>query len=335
MTGHQIKKPAIFISHASSDGEFANAIKQEIEKVFADGVNVFCTSSPGAISVGSDWLETIEGKLGTAQAIIVIVTPVSIEKPWLWFELGATWLKGRTGNCLIYPLCAPEINLSVLPSPLDRLQALSMGKAPDLTILFEALIKQFGFGKITTFKASNIIKRIPKYKNIKVEEIDLNEKVFYSGKYTGYTDDELMEVIDTELFHPDCAKYEDWHEREEQIGKGKLLHFRQIDKNIDLPPGTAKRLMNKVAERYSMTPVYEDINVIRYKYDDDREDDDRIVGNESYNKSCGDERVPQVTFSDEQSFEIFKSSSCSLTFTSGSRHSIHRWTISMMDKFGS
>ncbi|NIA08376.1 MAG: hypothetical protein GWP10_01030, partial [Nitrospiraceae bacterium] len=53
---HQIKKPRLFISHASSDGDFANAVKQEVEKVFAKGIDVFCTSSPGAISAGTDWL---------------------------------------------------------------------------------------------------------------------------------------------------------------------------------------------------------------------------------------------------------------------------------------
>jgi len=101
MTEHQIKKPTLFISHATSDGEFANAVKQEVEKVFANGINVFCTSSPGAISVGIDWLSDIEQKLGVAQAVIVIITPVSIERPWLWFEIGATWSKGRSGDCKI------------------------------------------------------------------------------------------------------------------------------------------------------------------------------------------------------------------------------------------
>lgn len=273
MEDHKIKKPAIFVSHATSDGEFANAVKQEIEKVFADGVIVFCTSSPGAISVGSDWLSDIEGKLDTAQAVIAIITPVSVERPWLWFEVGATWLKGRAGNCRIYPVCAPEMNLSELPSPLDRLQALSMGKAADLKILFEALIDQFGFGKISSFRASNITKRIPKYKDVKIQEVDLHEKHFYSGKYTGYTDEELMEVIDTELFHPDETHFEHWKKREQCIGKGKLMHFRQIDKNLDLPPGTAKRLLNKVAERYDMAPDYENANVVRYQYDETEEED--------------------------------------------------------------
>jgi len=116
MNSQEIEKPKLFISHASSDGEFANVVKQEIEKVFAKGVDVFCTSSPGTIQVGADWLQHVEKKLAATQAVIMIVTPVSIERPWLWFELGATWSKGRAGTCVIYPLCAPEVSVGDLPS---------------------------------------------------------------------------------------------------------------------------------------------------------------------------------------------------------------------------
>ncbi|XGV95013.1 MAG: toll/interleukin-1 receptor domain-containing protein [Leptolyngbya sp. BL-A-14] len=269
MTEHQITKPTLFISHAHSDGAFANAIKQEIEKVFANGISVFCTSSPGAIPVGVDWLSDIEQKLGVAQAVIAIVTPVSIERPWLWFEIGATWSKGRSGDCKIYPLCAKEIDLPSLPSPLDRLQALSMGKAADLKLLFTALINQFGFGNISAFRATNITGRIPKYKDVKVLEADLNERIFYSGRYTGYSDDELKEVIDTLLFMPDEKTFTDYTNigtaREDLIHNGKLLHFRQIDKRLDLPTGTAKRLMNDVAKRYNLNPEMETDNLVRYK----------------------------------------------------------------------
>jgi len=268
-TEHQIKKPTLFISHATSDGEFANAVKQEVEKVFANGINVFCTSSPGAIAVGVDWLSDIEQKLGVAQAVIAIVTPVSIERPWLWFEIGATWSKGRSGDCRIYPLCAPEIELSNLPSPLDRLQALSMGKAADLKLLFDALITQFGFGKISSFRAANITSRIPKYKDVKVVETDLNEKIFYSGRYRGYGDEELREVIDTRLFQPDEKNYNKfgtlYQDREDLIHNGKLLHFREIDRELDLPPGTAKRLMNSIAQRYGLVAKVEMDNLVRYK----------------------------------------------------------------------
>src|SRR5204862_301550 len=117
-------QPTVFISHATSDAEFANALRDEINKVFANRLNVFSTSSPGTIPVGSDWLAEIERKLESTQAVIAIVTPVSIERPWLWFELGATWAKGRQATARIYPVCVPEIVIADLPAPLDRLQAL-------------------------------------------------------------------------------------------------------------------------------------------------------------------------------------------------------------------
>jgi hypothetical protein len=265
---HQIKKPRLFISHASSDGDFANAVKQEVEKVFANGIEVFCTSSPGAINAGTDWLSEIEGRLSDTQAVIAIVTPISIERPWLWFEIGATWNKGRNGNCRIYPLCAPEIDLSNLPSPLDRLQALSMGKAQDLKMLFEALIIQFGFGKISSFRATNISKRIPKYKDVEIKQVDLNERALYSGKYTGYNGEELMEVIDDNFFRPEASKFLSglYNDPEKYLHTGKLVHFRDVDKRLELPPGTAKKLLNTVAERYSLKVVMETDHLVRYRF---------------------------------------------------------------------
>lgn len=278
VTSHEIVKPKLFISHATSDGEFANALKNELEKVFADGVSVFCTSSPGAIPPGTDWLATIESKLDGTQAVIAIVTPVSIERPWLWFELGATWSKGRNGDCRIYPLCVAEIDLSSLPPPLDRLQALSLGKAADLKILFEALIKQFDFGKISSFRASNITSRIPKYKTVKVRDVDLNERPLYSGKYSGYSNEDLMEIIDSNLIFPDWYKFQEFgilhRGREELIPRGKLLHFRDIDRKLELPPGTARQLVVAVAERYGLVPEQLTDNIVRFKVADSSVDED-------------------------------------------------------------
>ena len=109
-------------------------------------------------------------------------------------------------------------------------------------MLFEALIDQFGFGNIGLFRATNITKRIPKYKNVKVKDVDLGDRVFYSGKYTGYSDDELEEIIDTDLFYshdntPLEASLMAWGTpvpgREDEIKLGKLLHFRQVDKDLN------------------------------------------------------------------------------------------------------
>jgi hypothetical protein len=269
MPDHQIQKPNLFISHASSDGEFANVLKAEIEKVFADGINVFSTSSPGAIGASTDWLQTIETRLGVAQAVIVIVTPLSIERPWLWFEVGASWLRARSNQLSIYPLCAPEINFAELPSPLDRLQALSMGKALDLKLLFEGLIRQFGFGKISSFKASNITKRLPKYASVKIADVDLNERQLYSGKYAGYTDEELVEVLNAELLGKEMHSFINFgilHTgRESSLYRGKLVHFRQVDKQLGIPPGTCRRLLIPAAASYGLEPELLRDNIVRFK----------------------------------------------------------------------
>jgi hypothetical protein len=273
MADHQITKPNLFISHASSDGEFATVLQSEIQKVFADGINVFCTSSPGAIGASSDWLSKIEERLNSAQAVIAIVTPVSIERPWLWFEVGASWLRARKNELAIYPLCAPEIDFNDLPAPLDRLQALSMGKAIDLKLLFEGLIQQFGFGKISSFRATNISKRIPKYSNVKLNEIDLQERSLYSGEYTGYSDAELMEILITNYFSPEFHNITSYtaiyNNREENIYNGKLIHFRKVDQRLNLPPGTAKRLLVETAKGFGLEPELLSENIVRFQPTED------------------------------------------------------------------
>ena len=276
MIGHEIKKPTLFISHATSDAPFANAVQREIEKVFANGIVVFCTSSPGAIAGGTDWLSGVEQHLEVAQVVIAIVTSVSIDRPWLWFEIGATWLKNRSGDCKIYPLCSPEIELSKLPSPLDRLQALSMGNDSDLRLLFEALVEQFGFGNLSTFRPIDISKQIPKQGEMKLDERDQIEMPLYSGKYEGYADEELMEVLDFSFLRPDEHAYSDYvlhsseyreyarFEGDGYVHSGKPVHFREVDRQLELPPGTAKRLLALVAARYGLEPIMAGENVIRF-----------------------------------------------------------------------
>lgn len=273
MSDHKIEKPNLFISHATSDGQFATVLKSEIEKVFADGVNVFCTSAAGAISASTDWLANIEHRLNVAQAVLVLVTPLSMERSWLWFEVGASWLRARNGDVRIYPLCAPEIDLGDLPPPLDRLQALSMGKAIDLKLLFEALIGQFGFGKISSFKASNIQKRIPKYNTVKISEEDRASRALYGGRYTGYNDDELSQVLITKYLQPEYEARIRWAAiksgREDSIYNGQLIHFRELDKRFELPPGSARRLLLRLAPGFLLEPTFLTDNIVRFKGTDE------------------------------------------------------------------
>jgi hypothetical protein len=47
--------------------------------------------------------------------------------------------------------------------------------------------------------------------------------------------------------------------------KGKLLLFREVDRSFDLPPGTAKRLLKEVADRFWLVSVFETESSIRFE----------------------------------------------------------------------
>ncbi len=126
-----LKRPVLFISHATTDGPIVAVVREEVRRIFANGVEVFASSVPGTIKPGRDWLESIRTSLDDATAVAVLITPVSVNRPWIWFEVGASWSKMVANQRRIYPLCVPEVDKAQLPEPLGRLQALSLGKAAE------------------------------------------------------------------------------------------------------------------------------------------------------------------------------------------------------------
>jgi hypothetical protein len=174
----------------------------------------------------------------------------------------------------IYPLCVPEVDLGSLPEPLSRLQALSLGKAEHIKQFFQALTDQFGFGDMTRFKGSTIKARLPKYPTLPVAESDLRSGTLYSGPYEGYSDEELAEVIDEQFVGPEwhlVTKYTAlYSDDRSNVFRGKLVHYREVDDNLAVPPGTAKRLLNAVVtERYPADVKMQMEHAVRYMLDPD------------------------------------------------------------------
>jgi hypothetical protein len=263
-----IDKPVIFISHAATDRPIAEIIKSELDRVFANGVHVFASSVPGVMKPGVDWLNEIRENLENATAVVVLITPVSINRPWIWFEVGAYWSRLQKGSGRIYPLCAPEIDLSDLPEPLNRLQALSLGKAEQVKFFFQELCDKFGFGNMKGFKGGAITKRLPKYTALKIDQSDIITGTIYSGPYEGYSDGELEDIIDENYIYKDLKNQKQYTTlykyRDESIFNGKLIHYQLVDEKLKLPPGTSKRLLKKVAARYNLKVDKEGANTINF-----------------------------------------------------------------------
>jgi hypothetical protein len=268
----RIEKPTLFISHAVTDEPIASIIKAEVDRVFARGVTVFASSIPGAVRPGADWLRSIRENLDAASAVAVLITPVSINRPWIWFEVGASWSRMEIDEDRIYPLCVPEINLGELPEPLSRLQALSLGKADHVKQFFDALVEQYGFGNMKGFKGSTIKSKLPRYPTLTVAESDLQSGAIYNGPYEGYSDDELMEVLDQDFVMREQRNNYSSTRYGENLFKSELIHYREVDERLQRPPGTAKRLLDEVVERYDAYPAegQKFQNSVRFSYADDQ-----------------------------------------------------------------
>jgi hypothetical protein len=279
-----IDKPTVFLSHAETDQPVAQVIHGAIDKVFAGGVDVFTSSVPGVLTPGADWLEKIRSNLTKATAVIVIVSPVSINRPWVWFEVGASWSKMTEGEGTIIPLCVPEVDKGQLPEPLSRLQAMSLGSAAETKEVFRALIDQFGFGKISVFRHSSIKVKLPKYKDLRIAEADLESGTLYTGPYEGYSQHELALVVDDRIVEPDWDELDKSYLMGSNIFRGQLLHFRHLDHQYELPPGTTKAVIEQVATQLYPAKVTERTeNTIRFtqlygkerqKWEEDAESED-------------------------------------------------------------
>ncbi len=153
----------IFISHANEDAILAEIIKTQIDNVFEKKIKVFVSSIPGTISPGSDWFDKILGNLTGNNAFIVLVTPYSEKRPFVWFEIGFSWLRRLNKNCEIYAICVPPINHGNLPEPLCRLQAISLADKKQTKAFFTELIKQFSLGNLNNLEFTKICDSLPTY----------------------------------------------------------------------------------------------------------------------------------------------------------------------------
>lgn len=103
----------IFISHHSRDEHLAIRLKTLLGRFFEEKHTVFLSCD---LAGGTDWLKAIEDFLDKKPFTIVIATKTSVQRPWVWFELGAAW----NAKARVVPLRGKKVNL---PDPLNRFTA--------------------------------------------------------------------------------------------------------------------------------------------------------------------------------------------------------------------
>src|SRR5215210_2222273 len=79
----------LFISHATTDLEVAEALKLRLEEI----PGLLCSLLATDISPGEDWEHRIRRAARECDAIACLVTPEYIKRPWFYAEWAAFWFQ--------------------------------------------------------------------------------------------------------------------------------------------------------------------------------------------------------------------------------------------------
>ncbi len=78
----------IFISHSGEDTWVARQIAREIA---ARGASPFLDEAQ--IAIGEEFEDVLLKNLDKAHELVVLITPWALQRPYVWAELGAAWLR--------------------------------------------------------------------------------------------------------------------------------------------------------------------------------------------------------------------------------------------------
>ncbi|HFF5965469.1 TPA: toll/interleukin-1 receptor domain-containing protein [Stenotrophomonas maltophilia] len=135
----------LFLSHIHEERELALVFKQALEDEFSGFVDVFVSSDGVSIGAGANFLKKIEDGLVSCIAGIYLISPYSVKRNWINFELGAVWIRSaiavRSGDKEIpaLPLCHSGSSPGSLPAPLNNLNAVDANQATRLEFAFRSI----------------------------------------------------------------------------------------------------------------------------------------------------------------------------------------------------
>jgi hypothetical protein len=115
----------LFLSHDHRDVELAQVFATTLSRITLKQLYVWFSSdasADGGIHPGAVWLDKIRSQLAASSAVVALVSPRSVDRPWLHFELGF----GAANNaCEVIPICV-GIGIDEVPMPLAMYQCFQL-----------------------------------------------------------------------------------------------------------------------------------------------------------------------------------------------------------------
>ena len=133
-------KPIVFVSHAAIDSEIATAFKNDAETSFLGLCRLFVSSNLDSIAGGAEWIREIKVNLEQATILVGLLSPVAVQRPWIYVEFGAGWIR----SIPTVAVCHSGLAREQLPVPLSHFQALNLLDEFHLRHLYEQISSAIG-----------------------------------------------------------------------------------------------------------------------------------------------------------------------------------------------
>jgi len=102
LTKEDLRLPHVFISHGKQDSWIAGQVSKEISSL---GATTFLDEAN--IKKGDDFKKEIHRELADCTELIALFTPWSMDRAWVWVEIGAAWGLDKR---IIAVLCGMDIS---------------------------------------------------------------------------------------------------------------------------------------------------------------------------------------------------------------------------------
>ncbi len=139
---NDIKSPYrydIFIVHADEDKDFTEAFGKQIQKIFnIPSDRIFTASDSKSIPLGEQWYSYIVDAHKFSKIGIVLLTPNSVSRPWVNFEVGGFVLRNTSSPISI---CCCKETVDKIEFPISGLQYRKLYDKSDREAIIEKLAK--------------------------------------------------------------------------------------------------------------------------------------------------------------------------------------------------
>jgi hypothetical protein len=98
------RRHLVFVSHSGRDTWVAKQLAREIRGC---GATPFLDEAH--VEIGVDFEEDIRVSLERADEVVVLLTPWALERPYVWAELGAAWLRRIPIVALLHGITPGEL----------------------------------------------------------------------------------------------------------------------------------------------------------------------------------------------------------------------------------